>query len=60
MKFWVDQADSVKAWSPKIEKVACFPFFEKLRQDKSISRFTRFIMWAADFLKRTKFVLVRW
>jgi O-methyltransferase involved in polyketide biosynthesis len=60
MKFWVDKAESVKAWSSKIDRVVCFPYFEKLRQDKSISRFTRFIMWGADFLKRTKFVLVTW
>jgi O-methyltransferase involved in polyketide biosynthesis len=60
MKFWVDRAEEVKAWSPKIERVVCYPYFEKIRQDKSISRFTRLVMWGADFLKRTKFVLVKW
>jgi O-methyltransferase involved in polyketide biosynthesis len=60
MKFWVDKADTVKAWSSRIEEVECLPYFEKIRKDGRISMSTRFLMWGADFLKRTKFVSVRW
>jgi O-methyltransferase involved in polyketide biosynthesis len=60
MKFWVDRADTVKAWSPRIEEAVCLPYFEKARKGRGISMFTRLLMWGADFLRRTKFVLVKW
>ncbi|MDR2400624.1 MAG: class I SAM-dependent methyltransferase [Deferribacteraceae bacterium] len=60
MKFWTDNAEQVKSWSQKITEAVCLPYFGNLYKDRRISRFTRFLMWGADFLKRTKFVRVRW
>jgi O-methyltransferase involved in polyketide biosynthesis len=60
MKFWVNRAAEVKAWSPHIKEAACLPYFGERAKDKRLSRFTRLIMWGGDFLKRTKFVRVTW
>jgi O-methyltransferase involved in polyketide biosynthesis len=60
MKFWTDSAAQVKAWSPRIREAECSAYFGDRHKDKRLSRFTRFIMWGADFLKRTKFVRVTW
>ncbi|MDR2417559.1 MAG: class I SAM-dependent methyltransferase [Treponema sp.] len=60
MKFWVDNPASLKAWSPKITQTASYSFFGSRYKDMRLAKFTRFIMWGADFLKRTKFVSVKW
>jgi hypothetical protein len=60
MKFWTDDAEQVKAWSPKTTEAVCLPFFDGVYKDRRLTRFTRFIMWGADFLKRVKFVRVAW
>ncbi|MDR2047535.1 MAG: class I SAM-dependent methyltransferase [Clostridiales bacterium] len=60
MKFWVDDADEVKAWSPAIKEAVCLPFFAGRAKDKRLSFMTRIIMRGADALKRTKFVRVIW
>jgi O-methyltransferase involved in polyketide biosynthesis len=60
MKFWVDRASSLKTWSPKITQAVSYPFFSGRYKDKRLLAFTRLIMWGADFLKRTKFVSVKW
>jgi O-methyltransferase involved in polyketide biosynthesis len=60
MKFWVNDAASLKAWSPKITQAVSCPFFGDRYKDKRLAPFTRLIMWGADFLKRTKFVSVKW
>jgi O-methyltransferase involved in polyketide biosynthesis len=60
MKFWVDKASSLKTWSPKIAQAVSYPFFSGRYKDKRLTAFTRLIMWGADFLKRTKFVSVKW
>jgi O-methyltransferase involved in polyketide biosynthesis len=60
MKFWTDSPEQVKAWSPKIAEANCLPYFGDYSKDKHVTRFTRLIMWGADWLKRTKFVSVKW
>ncbi|MDR1786038.1 MAG: class I SAM-dependent methyltransferase [Spirochaetaceae bacterium] len=60
MKCFVNNAAQVKGWSPKISSAACLPFFEGRYKDKRFSLLTRFLMWGADFLCKTKFVVVRW
>jgi O-methyltransferase involved in polyketide biosynthesis len=60
MRFWVDDAASLKAWSPRITQTVSYSFFGGRYKDKRLNKFTRFIMWGADFLKRTKFISVKW
>jgi O-methyltransferase involved in polyketide biosynthesis len=60
MKFWTDNAAQVKAWSPRITEADCLPFFGGVYKDKRLSRFTRLIMWGADFLNCVKLVRVVW
>jgi hypothetical protein len=60
MKFWVNDAASLKAWSPKITQGVSCPFFGGRYKDRRFAAFTRLIMWGADFLKRVKFVSVKW
>jgi O-methyltransferase involved in polyketide biosynthesis len=60
MKFWMNDAASIKAWSPKITQAISYPFFGDRYKDRRLAVFTRLIMWGADFLKRTKFVSVKW
>jgi O-methyltransferase involved in polyketide biosynthesis len=60
MKFWVNDAASLKGWSPKITQAVSYPFFGDRYKDSRLAAFTRLIMWSADFLKRTKFVSVKW
>ncbi|MDR2197414.1 MAG: class I SAM-dependent methyltransferase, partial [Coriobacteriales bacterium] len=58
MRFWVNRAEEVKAWSPNIKEAVCLPYFGARAKDRRFSRLTRLIMWGGDFLKRTKFVRV--
>jgi O-methyltransferase involved in polyketide biosynthesis len=60
MKCFVNNAAKVKAWSPRISSAECLPFFGDRYKDRRFSPLTRFLMWGADFLCRTKFVVVRW
>jgi O-methyltransferase involved in polyketide biosynthesis len=60
MKFWVDDAAYVKAWSPKIRSAECLPYFGGRYKDRRLKRMTRILMWGADFLRRTKFISVKW
>jgi O-methyltransferase involved in polyketide biosynthesis len=60
MKFWVNDAASLKAWSPKITRTLTQPFFGDRYKDKRLAPFTRLLMWGADILKRTKFVSIQW
>jgi hypothetical protein len=60
MRFWVDNATSLKAWSSRITQTISYSFFGGRYKDKRLNKFTRLIMWGADFLKRTKFVSVKW
>jgi O-methyltransferase involved in polyketide biosynthesis len=60
MKFWVDDADVLKTWSPRITSAVCLPFFEDRYRDRRLKPLTRIFMWGADFLHRTKFVSVKW
>ncbi|MDR2459637.1 MAG: class I SAM-dependent methyltransferase [Deltaproteobacteria bacterium] len=60
MKFWVNNAKDLRSWSPAISEVSILPYFGKLYKDKRLKLKTRFLMWGGDFLKRTKFVSVKW
>ncbi|MDR2156661.1 MAG: class I SAM-dependent methyltransferase [Clostridiales Family XIII bacterium] len=60
MKFWVNRAEEVRAWSPQIKEAVCLPYFGARAKDKRLSKFTRLIMRGGDFLQRTKFVRVTW
>jgi O-methyltransferase involved in polyketide biosynthesis len=60
MKFWVDDPERLKAWSPKIRSVECLPYFGDRYKDRWLKLMTRILMWGGDFLHRTKFVSVKW
>jgi O-methyltransferase involved in polyketide biosynthesis len=60
MKFWVDSARSVKAWTPEIYHAECMPYFGDRYKDARLQTATRILMWGGDFLRRTKFVSVKW
>jgi O-methyltransferase involved in polyketide biosynthesis/ubiquinone/menaquinone biosynthesis C-methylase UbiE len=60
MKFWVNHASEVRAWSPEIKKAVCLSYFGARVKDKRLSAVTRLVMLGGDFLGRTKFVRVKW
>ncbi|MDR2296674.1 MAG: class I SAM-dependent methyltransferase [Clostridiales Family XIII bacterium] len=60
MRFYVNDAQKLKNWSPKISAVESVPFFGALRKEGRFKPATRLNMWGLDKLKMGFLVSVRW
>jgi O-methyltransferase involved in polyketide biosynthesis len=60
MYFYVNDAQKLKDWSPKIRKVESVPFFGDLRKETRFKLSSRINMWGLDKLKMGFLVSVQW
>jgi O-methyltransferase involved in polyketide biosynthesis len=60
MHFYVNDAQKLKDWSPKIRKVESLPFFGGLWKEPRFKLSSRINMWGLDKLKMGFLVSVQW
>jgi O-methyltransferase involved in polyketide biosynthesis len=60
MKFWVKDAQKLKAWSPEIRKIESVPFFGEVKKERRFKLSTRVTMQAFDALKMGQLISVQW
>jgi O-methyltransferase involved in polyketide biosynthesis len=60
MLFYIDDAQKLKNWSPKIRAVESVPLFSGLQKRTRFKLSTRLNMWGLDNLKMGFIVSVRW
>jgi O-methyltransferase involved in polyketide biosynthesis len=60
MKFWVKDAQELKAWSPRVAAVESVPFFGEERKERRVKLSTRANMRVFDALKMGQLISVQW
>jgi O-methyltransferase involved in polyketide biosynthesis len=60
MYFYVNDAQKLKSWSPKIRKVERVPFFEGLWKEKRFKRSSRINMWGLEKFKMGSLISIQW
>jgi O-methyltransferase involved in polyketide biosynthesis len=60
MHFFVNDAQKLKSWSPKISKVESIPFFDGLWKEPRFKLSSKLNMWGLEKLKMGSLVSVQW
>ncbi|MDR1070256.1 MAG: class I SAM-dependent methyltransferase [Gracilibacteraceae bacterium] len=60
MKFWVKDAQKLKAWSPRVTAAQSVPFFGEARKQRRVKLSTKVNMWAFGALKMGQLISIQW